>query len=82
MALRSSRMASMLLSALQRAGLSVAPGEDRPETPALDPAELPAELIGPEEEPCPRRPLAAGRHVRRRDWALACYRNSWTPPER
>jgi hypothetical protein len=81
MALRNSRMASMLLSALQRAGLSVAPGEDCPDTPALDAAELPAELLAPEEEPCPRRPLAAGRHVRRRDWALACYRNSWTPPE-
>jgi hypothetical protein len=82
MTLRSSRMASMLLSALQRAGLSVAPGENCPDAAEIDPAELPAALLLPEEEPCPRRPLAATRHVRRRDWALACYRNSWTPPDR
>jgi len=82
MTLRSSRMASMLLSALKRAGLSVAPGEDCPDAPALDPAELPEALLICEEEPCPRRPLAAGRQVRRRDWALACYRNSWMAPDR
>ena len=82
MTLRSSRMASMLLSALQRAGLSVAPGDDCPDAAALDAAELPDSLLICEEEPSPRRPLAAGRHARRRDWALACYRNSWMPPER
>jgi hypothetical protein len=82
MTLRSSRMASMLLSALQRAGLSTAPGEECPDAAELDPAELATDLMLSEEEPCPRRPLAATRQARRRDWALACYRNSWTPPER
>jgi hypothetical protein len=62
--------------------LSVAPSEECPDAPQLDPAELPAELFLSEEEPCPRRPLAATRHARRRDWALACYRNSWTPSDR
>lgn len=80
MTLRSSRMASMLLSALRRAGLSVAPGEENPELAELLPEEMPTEELVAEES-FPRRPLAAGRHVRRRDWALACYRNSWTPPE-
>ena len=82
MTLRSSRMAAMLLSALERAGLSVTPGDNAPDAPELVVEELPAELLGEEEGPCPRRPLAAGRHVRRRDWALACYRNSWMPPEK
>jgi hypothetical protein len=81
MTLRSSRMASMLLSALQRAGLSTAPGEECPDIPELDPAELATEFLLSEGEPCPRR-LAAARQARRRDWALACYRNSWAPPER
>ena len=80
MSLRSSRMASMLLSALRRAGLSVAPGEDTPDVAEIDPADLPTAEFLAEGEPCPRRPLAATRHVRRRDWATACYRNSWAPP--
>ena len=82
MTLRSSRMAAMLLSALERAGLSVASSEEPPETSHSIAEELPAELLAEEEGPFPRRPLGAGRHVRRRDWALACYRNSWMPPEK
>ena len=82
MTLRSSRMAALFLSALERAGLSVASAEESPETPQpAATSELAAELAAGDEAPFPRRALVAGRHARRRDWALACYRNSWIPPE-
>ena len=57
MTLRSSRMASMLLSALRRAGLSTAPTEDNPDVPELDLSELPTEPFLSNGAPCPRRPL-------------------------
>jgi len=82
MTLRSSRMAALLLSALERAGLCVASTDEAPDASKIEASELPTELLGSEEAPCPRRPLAAIRHVRRRDWTLACYRNGWTPPEK
>jgi hypothetical protein len=66
-----------LLVAFRRAGLRLVPSDAVAEPDSAQLVPQVSNLM--QRDSYPRRPLAATRRTRRRDWALFCHRNSWIP---